>query len=217
LIPGLFPPAAADGDLVRSGGFVVGLDLGQARDFSAVVANDAHHGRGGDVHHSITFLHRFPLGTSYPDVVDGVASLMRQLPARRRTPALVCDATGVGRPVLDLVRARGLFPIGVSITAGDAVTRSAADDWRIAKRVLVSGLQVALQTGRLQVAAALPLTQVLVRELSSFSAKISASGSASFEAWREADHDDLVLALAIAVWHAEERAKGYDLMQLVGH
>jgi hypothetical protein len=183
---------------------------------AACVVNDALNGRDGAVRHSITFLHRFPLGTSYPDVVEGVASLMRQLPARRRMPTLTVDSTGVGKPVVDLIRARGLFPIGVSITAGDAVTRSAADDWRIAKRVLVSGLQVALQTGRLQVAAALPLTTILVRELSSFSAKISASGSASFEAWREADHDDLVLALAISVWHAEERAKGYDLEALVG-
>jgi hypothetical protein len=34
--------------------------------------------------------------------------------------------------------------------------------------------------------------------------KISDSGNEQFESWRERDHDDLVLAVALAVWAAEQ-------------
>jgi hypothetical protein len=44
-------------------------------------------------------------------------------------------------------------------------------------------------------------------ELLNFRVKINlASGHDSYEAWREGDHDDLVLAAAMAVWSA--RAPG---------
>jgi hypothetical protein len=36
-----------------------------------------------------------------------------------------------------------------------------------------------------------------------FRIKVTASANETFEAWRERDHDDLVLAAAIAVWCAE--------------
>jgi hypothetical protein len=49
----------------------------------------------------------------------------------------------------------------------------------------------------------LPEAAVLVRELATFSAKLSRAGSETYEAWREQDHDDLVLAVALAAWAAE--------------
>ena len=33
--------------------------------------------------------------------------------------------------------------------------------------------------------------------------KISISGNDTFEAWREKDHDDTVLAVCLACWYAE--------------
>src|SRR5687767_10203473 len=63
--------------------FIVGLDLGQIRDYSAIViverirqrfdsANDDDHiqYRPGDLH--LRHLKRFPLGTPYPTIVDNV-------------------------------------------------------------------------------------------------------------------------------------------------
>jgi hypothetical protein len=44
----------------------------------------------------------------------------------------------------------------------------------------------------------------LVQELLTFRVRIdSATGRDSYAAWRESAHDDLVLALAVAVWWAE--------------
>jgi hypothetical protein len=40
-------------------------------------------------------------------------------------------------------------------------------------------------------------------ELLAFRAKVTASANETFEAWRERDHDDLVLAVATAAWVGE--------------
>ena len=49
--------------------------------------------------------------------------------------------------------------------------------------------------------------EVLVRELSTFRAKVNiATGNESFEAWRSRDHDDMVLAVALAAWLGEYSA-----------
>ncbi len=50
----------------------------------------------------------------YPRVVMHISGLVSKLPGA----ALVVDATGVGRPVVDQLRAAGLDPIAVTITAG---------------------------------------------------------------------------------------------------
>lgn len=209
-------------------GFVVGVDLGQARDPTAVVVNERLQAtrtikqveRPGlpawdrtqqkiMVHHRLTFLHRFQLGTSYPDVVEAVQRLMVQLPPRRDKPDLVVDATGVGRPVLDTMREKGMRPIGITITGGVDAIEKEWDDVRVPKRSLAATMQVVLQSGRLKIAADMELTPLLTRELENFKVKININGSEAFEAWREQDHDDLVLAAALAVWRAENRKVGY--------
>ncbi len=205
-------------------GFVVGVDLGQAKDYTAVVVNERTEaeqiklqraspfeivpgevGRKRLIRHGFTFLHRFPLGTPYPEVVERVGGLLARLPACRDKPELYVDATGVGRPVVDMMKARGLCPIGISITGGTDVVRKASDDVRIPKRVLASLMQVVLQAHRLRIAEEMELTPVLRGELEGFKAKININGNETFEAWRENVHDDLVLAAAIAVWGAENR------------
>ncbi len=73
----------------------------------------------------------------------------------------------------------------------------------VPKKELVSTLQVLLQARRLRVAPALPEAQTLVRELLNFQVKITPAANETFGAWREGQHDDLVLAMAIAAWQAE--------------
>jgi hypothetical protein len=66
----------------------------------------------------------------------------------------------------------------------------------------------ALESGRLRIAADLPLGPALQRELAAFKAKIGRNGHASFEGAGE--HDDLVIALALGVWRAEAVHSGTD-------
>jgi len=181
----------------------VGLDLGQVADYTAIavlerppVPTDAPPYKPPV--YALRHLERLPLGTSYPDVVAAVGDLMGRLP--RRGP-LVADATGVGRPVIDLLRAAGLDPIPVVVHGGDQTT--VVEGYRrVPKRELVAVAQVLLQQRRLRVARSLPLVKALVEELQTFEVKISDTGHDSYGVWREGKHDDLVFATALACWYA---------------
>ena len=80
---------------------------------------------------------------------------------------------------------------------------------RVPKKELVSCLQILLQTRRLHIVQSLPDAAVLVRELETFRVKITEVANETFGAWREGQHDDLVLAVALAAWMGE-RALGYE-------
>ena len=107
---------------------------------------------------------------SYPGIVERIQGLMNEKPSAGCS-YLVVDATGVGRPVVDLLRQKGLRPKGVTITGGDRGSQDGAD-WPVPKRELVSTIQVLLQGGRLKIAEELPNAAVLIQELLHFRVKI---------------------------------------------
>lgn len=208
---------------------IAGLDLGQAADYTALCVVDAtgtpcemevpstrysqlagqyyntaervpYEGR--PVKYEVRHLERFPLGTRYPAIVDRVVERVRLA----ECAGLVVDATGVGAPVVDTIRQRGLNPIAVVITGGDAATvDESGGTIRVPKRDLVGVLQVALQGGRLQVAQDLAEAQTLVREMLNFQVKLTDAAHDTYGAWREGTHDDLILAVALACWAADAR------------
>ena len=181
--------------------YLVGLDLGQAQDYTALVIAEQQ-GTPPTASYHVRHLERVPLGTAYPVIVSHVQALL-QHPTLQRQSTLVVDATGCGRPVVDLLTQAQLDPVAVSIHGGDQVSHD-WHHWRVPKRDLVSVLQVLLQTERLKVAKALQLSQVLVQELLNFRVTIDPrTAHDSYSAWREGQHDDLVLATALAVWWGE--------------
>ena len=142
-------------------------------------------------------LERVPLGTPYPGIVAHVGRLLDKLPAGTE---LVIDLTGVGRPVFDMFVYSGISPLGVLITAGASETRD-GPICGVPKLTLVSRLQALLHEGRLKILRELAEAETLVRELQDFRVEFTAAGHLTFNA-RTGKHDDLVLALAIAVWRA---------------
>ncbi len=192
----------------------LGLDLGKQTDYSALAMLkwDAWPPSPppGPVY-EVPTLFRWQLGTPYLNIVADLAKWLKTSPVPGvANPLLVVDATGVGEAVFEmvvteLIRANvaNCSFVGVTITAGSAVTLAGEGRWRVAKKQLVSVLQVLLGHRRLQVAAALPEARGVQRELETFSVKITDSGNETFESWRERDHDDLVLAVALASWAAE--------------
>jgi hypothetical protein len=192
----------------RPPSFVIGLDLGQAQDYSAVavvehsLAPDPEGGGGRVSACAVRHLHRWPLGTPYTAVVADVAALLRRPPLPGA--ALVVDATGVGRAVADLFRRAGLPGplVPLTIHGGHAVTAEAGGGWSVPKKDLVAVMTALVEGRRFQVAEALPDAAALSRELLGFRVKVTAAGHESFGAWRERDHDDLVLAVACACWFA---------------
>jgi hypothetical protein len=200
--------------------FVVGVDLGQAQDFTALCVIEKLTIDNTEIRPQQGFepptvvgsikrichlrhLQRLKLGTSYPEIVEIVGTLLKALPPAKAAPALICDATGVGRPVIDAMRKSGLRPIAVTITGGHDENYVSSNDWRIPKRNLVSTLAVIMQSGRLKVSPDLAEAETFVSELSNFRVKISAAGHDSYNSWRDSIHDDLVLSVALAAWWAE--------------
>jgi hypothetical protein len=93
-----------------------------------------------------------------------------------------------------------------------ATAAHAGRDYRVPKRDLVAMVKVLLQSGRLRIASALPGAEVLVQELLGFQVRITASANDVYGAWREGQHDDLVLAVALTCWFGEN-APGQGLLE----
>lgn len=206
--------------------YVIGCDLGQAQDYTGLaVAQRIVRGvppelraqrrmereRLGVVHDltpsrtewHVRHLERVPLGQSYVEIAERIIELRLRLP----NATLVLDHTGVGRPITDMLRDRGLLPVAITITAGERASRDDMGGWRVPKKDLVGTMQRLLQERRMKIAYELPFAQTLVHELVNFRVKINrATGNDSYGAWRERDHDDLVLATACALWYGERYA-----------
>lgn len=197
--------------------WIVGLDIGQSVDPSAVCALNYRVVPGEEwvpnhtartVRQSKTerflvrHLERLPLGMPYPEQVQHVTNLLSRDPLRGATFAL--DFTGCGRPVGDMFARAGLRPMYILITAGNEIGRHGSQ-WNVPKQMLVSGLEARMHSGELRIAAALAEAPALKEELRDFSRAVSAAGRVTFNA-RSGAHDDLVLAVAIALFAATNRA-----------
>jgi len=55
----------------------------------------------------------------------------------------------------------------------------------------------------IKIAKGLRYVDTLVQELGNFKVKITKHGNDAYEAWREGQHDDLVLSVALACWYGE--------------
>lgn len=221
--------------------YLVGLDLGQANDYTAlIVANPTTLDEPNWDVYVIRHIERVPLKSRYPDIVAHVGKITDALlrpqlqtepdPDPRRPPGsilitgdahpevtLIVDYTGVGRPVFDMIleaQIAGTIDeqvqiVPVTITGADRV-HVVDGEVRVPKRDLASVVQRLLQEQRLRIPRQHAMAPVLTEELTGFRVKISASGRDSYgagEDWRSAAHDDLVLALALALWFGERTSE----------
>jgi hypothetical protein len=181
--------------------FYLGLDLGQRRDHSAIAvverfeARQPWQGLAAKALH-LRFVERVPLGTPYPAVVERVRAVATCSDVEGDC-RLAVDATGVGAPVVDLLRTArlGFEVTAVTITGGEKAS-SSGSQWNVPKRDLMAGLQVLLEKGELRIARGMRDTPALIRELMDMRASTrSADG--------QGQHDDLVIAVALACWRAK--------------
>jgi hypothetical protein len=189
-------------------------------------------------HYDLTHIERLPLATPYTAVPARIETIVRtivrelyRLHAQRLYEAtgqgyakhtsaaditLVVDRTGVGAAVVNLLWEHGLRPVAIMITGGDTVLRVSEDELRVPKRDLAGVIQALLQTRRLRWAKSLPAAQVLKAELETFKARISLSDHhdrhGAGDDWREGNHDDLVLAVALATWFGEFGQDAYPAL-----
>lgn len=197
--------------------YFVGLDLGQRQDFTALAVLERVETKGEwdawrmaykkDVTLRLRHLERVPLGTPYPEVVARVRRLL-QTEAMGGHCDLVVDATGVGRPVVEMLELAdlGCWVRPVVVTGGRH--ESVEGGWaHVPKRDLMSRLQVLLQGDRLKIAERLEYSAALVKEMAEMRVKVTQAGNEQYGAWRKGAHDDMVFAVALACW-GEEKAWG---------
>lgn len=122
-------------------------------------------------------------------------------------PTVYVDATGVGIPVVDALRATatGVRIVPVFFTHGDRRTEKRGEI-RLGKALLVSRLQALLRTGRVH----LPRTReadALAAELLDYEIRVGENAHDRYGAFRVGAHDDLVTALGLAVQDDERPAR----------
>ena len=194
--------------------FYVGLALGQRQDPSAVAVVEK------DLQTLLVrHVERVPLGTPYPRVV----SRMRRItghPELCGRCAMAVDATGVGTPVVEMLKEAGLDceVCAVTITSGERANETGSG-WNVPKQDLIAGVQVLLERGALRIARDLGELAPLVRELMDMKSLRSRTGRIRFGADGCGEHDDLVIALALACWRAgrqEARKNGWGTRRILG-
>ena len=99
--------------------FYIGVDLGQKHDYTAIAIVEKKNARlmnGESVYNLraptgpellVRRVQRVALGTPYPRVAETIREVTREAPMAGHC-ALVVDATGVGAPVVDMLREPGL-------------------------------------------------------------------------------------------------------------
>ncbi len=132
---------------------------------------------------------RMPLETPYTEVADRVCEQVCRPPLAGNA-TLAVDATGVGLPVIDYLRAQRpparLVPIMIT---GPGRANLHKGIWTVPRVDLIANLQVLVETNKLRVAAGTRDAALFRAELSNFSDQ-------------RTGHDDLVFATALALYPA---------------
>lgn len=169
------------------GPFCVGVDWARYGDYTAVAVLGGHEEVA-----VLTELHRFN-GLTWTEGVKRVAAIIEPYGHAR----VLCDATGVGDPVIEMLQQRLPNTPVIGVTFTQPVKASLIDglSWIIERRAL----------------SMTPNPQLL-RELEHFEAKTTESGGTKLSA-RGGYHDDLVVALALA---ARQLDRPYRAQIVVG-
>jgi len=189
--------------------YILGVDPGQSADPTALALLE--HDAAVDPTYRLRGLYRFPLGTPYTELVRRIEDGLK-----RRSLSLcrvAIDATGVGAPVVDLLKAAiGQSRLyAITITGGSSVGGTTHDP-HVPKRDLIANTSLILEQRRLRISTALDETEALVEELHGYRRIVADSGQERYDA-AGGLHDDLILALSLALWIGDRtRAHGRSRM-----
>jgi len=189
---------------------VAGMDLGSMHDFSTLAIVEILDLPKPEPRSSrrrqtkrLMHLHRWPLELPYDAVIEHATAVVA-LPPFKGTTKLVYDRTGLGSAVAYQFREAhqdGLFdraPRGFAISGGDQ-----AGAGSVPKVNLVDNLRALIETKRLSWPSDLPLLDDFLKEMAAFAPRpTKARRLLSFgNDPAIAAHDDLVMAVALAVWY----------------
>lgn len=187
--------------------FILSLDPAQLRDWSALCAVDMQYRQAERrFGYDLVAMNR-KQGLPYDQIVEWVVKTVSN-PAfnKIKPPEFILDATGVGVAVRDMIRAKGVRMKAITITAGEAFNRQ-GNFIHIGKARLIGKFLGAFDGGKVQVNPNMPIWPAVEREMLAFRAEMSTQGRVKLEA-EPGENDDMLFALAMAVWYGEEILRG---------
>jgi hypothetical protein len=184
--------------------YLLGVDVGRARDPTALALIE-HARYEQKPTYNVRGLYRYPLGTSYTQIASDIVERLREPPLDRNCFVAI-DATGVGAPVVDLIKnyPRIYDVYAITITGGTAIGGTGYD-LTVPKRDLITKTAVLLEQRRIRIATDLSDTPSLVDELLGYRITTSDTGHHTYGPASSSDHDDLLLAISLALWIGEHR------------
>jgi len=151
-----------------------GADLGKLEDYSVLTVL-----RKTGERLDLVYLNELPLGTPYTEVIG----LLARAEERFRFQGLYVDQTGVGEPLLEELRGRGVpYAAGVTLTAG-------------VKEEVMTCLKLAMEQRRLR----MPYLRRLFSQINEQQYAYAPSGHLGFR-HPSGGHDDQLWSLALAVY-----------------
>ena len=233
--------------------YSVGVDLGQASDFTAIAVlektiappetamfspvgeSPSNRLVDSSIVYDLVYLKRPKLGTPYDVIARRVADLICELEPQGAfgelgQVTLSVDGTGVGRGVVDMLdtefKRRGATSKSVpkvdfrrvSVTGSQTtLKRPTRTDgyWAVPKKDLIFPAVAAFQQGKIRIAKGIKDRDALVNELKNYRRTTNiATGTMSFEPWRESEHDELLFALCLALWGWQQR-RGQTMLRVI--
>jgi len=157
----------------------------------------------------IGLLERLPLRTPYPSIAARIIDIVRRLP--RHQTSVIVDRTGA-HAAYDMLIEKGLSPVGLTISGADSINW-AGRYVTVPKMRLLTGLLSICYRGELEIGKGLRDYIELRRQLQNIGTMATDSGSG--ETWRaRRGHDDLVIAVSMAVWYLENPGPNMAIWEL---
>jgi hypothetical protein len=186
------------------GHVAIGLDLGFSVDHSALCAVEAIDG-GDDTGrvYAVRKLERWPLRSEYQDVIERTVEIYKRLRAKGHTCVILCDIGGA-RGVWEMLRDKGVNAYAVNLI-GSGTTRLYGSHLTIVKTDMAATLSILSNANktRLLVPKMAKYARELKTELRNYEIHVSPSGMATFGAFANQAHDDLVSACGYALIYFE--------------
>jgi len=190
--------------------FYIGVDLGRRISHSAIVVaamvrhfsphrNPATYEYESVLKAELCHVERVRLEEDYLRVLGRLTAVTKRLGVAHPgvDVNLVIDSAGPGPIAVEIVRAAGLdasvYPL--VITGGDQPNQLKDGTQSVPRRDLITALRYAAELGRLTMAENLEWGPALIAE----------AAAVQYGASQQKEHDDLVLAAAMAVWKANRR------------
>jgi len=202
--------------------YKAGVDLGRAVDSTAicilrkqqlpldVIPNDAENNalsidprtmkqKLGPAKIFVELIQRLPLKISFREQAAMIRALSLTEPYCSAKTECICDRTGVGSGVVELIEDTGLYPTKVVITSGRNTGSDDDGSLTVPKGELMASLMAAFANRQLRISPALKDYKEFMKQMKAMQAGFSATGQMTYNG-AAGVHDDYVAAAALALY-----------------